>query len=157
MGRVMYHLVVEGGGRVHFQLSYQIFYAPLPPPVSPDIFSNPALPKIGDKKFMTPTPTHPLDPSNLFTHIILHILWPSTSITNTKYIYLQVNYSCRLMVCLFDCTFYLIIYAFPEIWNRMLFTAANVKGGGSWDKTPRSHNSFADDKAPVNLIPQMQT
>ena len=61
-----------GGGRyggLHFNLSHQIYTTP---PISPDIFDPPTS-QIGDKKFMTPPPTHThtLNTHNLHTHTIL--------------------------------------------------------------------------------------
>ena len=38
----------------------------------------------------------------------------------------------------------------------MRLQAVNIKGGGGSGGRPRSHSSFADDKAPGDLIPQMQ-
>ena len=41
----------------------------------------------------------------------------------------------------------------------MLLKAVNIRGGGgggSGGAAPCSHSSFADDKAPGDLIPQMQ-
>ena len=128
---------------MQFHLSHQNFYD-LPPPQSQHIcFSTLPSPQTGDKKFMTPphtdTPTphhttpHPPHLSNLHTYHFTYFMskWPHE--TKRAFIYiLQSNYSRRLMVCvcLFFCTPFIFLNAYPEICCWMLPKVVNIKGGG---------------------------
>ena len=124
----------RGWCRVHYcYLSHQNFYDR--PPFSPDIFSNPPpppRPQISVKKLMTPPHTHthnthphtyphtlrPPPPSNLHTHTIF-ISCPQPNLYETQGTsihFLQHNYSHRLMVRLFCCTFVSVFtYVYSEI------------------------------------------